>query len=120
MRHLAALVFFLGSLALAACAVKPTADIKGSVDIAPGAVQVAPGAVQIAPITVAAPAPIAPLPVAAVAQCPVLHEFDPAQQKALAEALRALPAGSIWHDVAEDDQKMRAQTRACIAAKKAE
>ena len=55
--------------------------------------------------------------VTSVAQCPSIHEFTDKQNADLAAALQSLPGGSIWHDVAEDDQKMRAQARACIAAK---
>lgn len=69
---------------------------------------------------ITAPPPPTPSPiVATVTGCPTIHEFTPKQNADLAAALRALPSGSIWHDVAEDDQKMRAQARACIAFNKA-
>jgi hypothetical protein len=71
-----------------------------------------------------APAPI----VANVVQCPTIHAFTPAQNVALGAALDGISArakagapaadDAIWHDVAEDDQKQRAQARACIAAQK--
>lgn len=78
----------------------------------------------VVPPPKAAPAPI----VAAVVQCPSVHDFTPAQNAALAAALAGISARSkaaasaaddaIWHDVAEDDQKQRAQARACTAALK--
>jgi len=70
-----------------------------------------------------APAPI----VASVAVCPTVHEFSPDQNSALASALANVqarakagnpaPDDAIWITVAADDQKQRAQARACNAAK---
>ncbi|HUO22684.1 MAG TPA: hypothetical protein VMU59_09240 [Caulobacteraceae bacterium] len=56
------------------------------------------------------------LPVA-VAECPAIKTYTPAQDAALADALAALPDGSPLAGAMIDYGQLRAEARACAAAK---